>query len=329
MTELLYTKCPVCLDTEGSLCERHQGSSPWYDCSICGFYEMDYNLDFQIQGGHYNYGNWRLNSVHRAILSHHICKYNIENCKKLASNEAKMFRITVQMLDSIRSEATLPSRVEQAENLIRYVGDNVFRLGNDVVEVSVYKVHAIIGSLNHMSVSVLIKELEEKGIIKSNSTSQRHNIYLTIDGWERYEEEKKGQFSGNYGFLAMKFGEKDLDSFVKEVLKPVVKEKIGFNLVDMRDVPEPGIIDNIMRITIRDSKFVIADLTHDNNGAYWEAGFAEGLGKPVIFICKKDKFKKDKTHFDTNHCTTVLWCRDNDEEFKKELIATIRSSPKI
>ena len=39
---------------------------------------------------------------------------------------------------------------------------------------------------------------------------------------------------------------------------------------------------------IRDAKFVIADLTHDNNGAYWEAGYAEGLGKPVIYICEKE-----------------------------------------
>ena len=328
MNKLLYTKCPVCLDTEGSSCERHQGSSPWYECSICGFYEMDYFLDLQIQEGHYNYGNWGLNSIQRAILSHHICKYNIENCKKLESNEVKIFRITIQMLDSIRSEATLPSRMEQVENLIRFVGDNVSQTGNDT-EVSVYKIHAIIGAPNSGSAFSLIQDLKERAIIKSDPISQRHYLNLTIDGWERYEKEKKGQFSGNYGFLAMQFGDKDLDSFVNEVLKPVVKEKIGFNLVDMRDVPEPGIIDNIMRVTLRDSKFVIADLTHDNNGAYWEAGFAEGLGKPVIFICKKEKFKKDKTHFDTNHCTTVLWCRDSDEEFKNELIATIRSSPKI
>ena len=281
MNELLLTKCPVCLDTEGSSCKRHQGSSPRYKCSICGIYEMDCILDIQIQGGNYNIGNWGLNTIQRAILSHRICKYNIENCKKLTSNEAKIFRITIQLLDSIRSEATLPSRMEQVENLIRFVGDNVSRSGNDA-EVSVYKIHAIIGAPNVNSAFSLIQDLKERSMIESNPISQRHYLNLTIDGWERYEEEKKGHFSGNYGFLAMQFGDKDLDSFVNEVLKPVVKEKIGFNLVDMRDVPEPGIIDNIMRVTIRDSKFVIADLTHDNNGAYWEAGFAEGLDKGLL-----------------------------------------------
>ena len=123
----------------------------------------------------------------------------------------------------------------------------------------------------------------------------------------------------------MQFGEPELDTFVKEVLKPTVEET-GYELHDMYDASRAGVIDNIMRVKIRDSKFVIADLTHDNNGAYWEAGYAEGLGKPVIFICEKAKFDAKKTHFDTNHCTTVPWSRDDDEGFKQRLTATLRRS---
>ena len=176
----------------------------------------------------------------------------------------------------------------------------------------------------------LVENLQARGTIiyrgssMLGDTSMEFN--LSLDGWEQYEAEKRGQFEGNYGFIAMQFGEDDLDAFVRDVVKPVVKEDIGYDLVDMRDVPEAGIIDNIMRVRIRDSAFVIADLTHDNFGAYWEAGYAEGLGKPVIYICEQKKFDEKSTHFDTNHCTTVPWSRDNDENFKKELIATIRRS---
>jgi nucleoside 2-deoxyribosyltransferase len=59
-------------------------------------------------------------------------------------------------------------------------------------------------------------------------------------------------------------------------------------------------------VEIRACRFLIADLTHANNGAYWEAGFAEGLGKPVTYTCKKSEFAK-ASHFDTNHHLTVLW----------------------
>ena len=123
----------------------------------------------------------------------------------------------------------------------------------------------------------------------------------------------------------MKFGNPLLDSFVREVIKLATKE-IGYDLVDMRDVARAGVIDNLMRTQIRDSAFVIADLTHDNLGAYWEAGYAEGLGKPVIYICEKKKFDEKSTHFDTNHCTTIPWSKDEPEQFSKELIATLRRS---
>ena len=84
-----------------------------------------------------------------------------------------------------------------------------------------------------------------------------------------------------------------------------------------------------MREQIRDSAFVIVDLTHDNSGAYWEAGYAEGLGKPVISICEEEKFREAQSHFDTNHSTTVLWHPDRGDEFSRSLIATLRRSLKL
>ncbi len=70
---------------------------------------------------------------------------------------------------------------------------------------------------------------------------------------------------------------------------------------------EAGLIDNRMRVEIRNSRFVIADLTHDNRGAYWEAGYGEGLGKPVIYLCKAEVFRAKSTHFDTSHHLTIQW----------------------
>ena len=60
-------------------------------------------------------------------------------------------------------------------------------------------------------------------------------------------------------------------------------------------MPKAGLIDDRLRVEIRTSRFLIADLTHENAGAYWEAGFAEGLGKPVIYTCEKSKFDTAKT----------------------------------
>lgn len=220
----------------------------------------------------------------------------------------------------------------QAMNLIRYIGDRVAESGRPIDQLLATEIQSAIGAPSREFAEQLVEELYGMDVIRMANPARTNqytifmNVSLTLKGWEQYEAEKRGEFEGSYGFIAMQFGDTDLDAFVREVVKPAVKDGIGYDLVDMRDVGRAGIIDNIMRVQIRDAAFVIADLTHDNSGAYWEAGYAEGLGKPVIYICEKEKFETKRTHFDTNHCTTVLWSRDDDEGFKQELIATIRRS---
>ena len=183
----------------------------------------------------------------------------------------------------------------QAMNLIRYIGDEVSRSGEPINSLPGLK--AIIDAPSEMFATQLVKELSTKGIIeigRSTGTMQGTGfgqVNLTLDGWERYEAEKRGTCKGKYGFIAMQFHNSELDAFVNDIVKPAVKDGIGYDLVNMNDIARAGIIDNIMRNQIRDAAFVIADLTHNNPGAYWEAGYAEGLGKPVIYICKKEVFE--------------------------------------
>lgn len=157
------------------------------------------------------------------------------------------------------------------------------------------------------------------------------NVNLTSKGWKQYKAEKRGEIAsggvaGSYGFIAMKFDDPILDPFVRDVVKPAVKKGTGYDLVDLREASRAGVIDNIILDQIKGAAFVIADLTHDNPGAYSEAGSAIALGKPVIYICERSKFEEKSTHFNTNHRTTVLWSADDPDQFSRELIATLRRS---
>lgn len=217
--------------------------------------------------------------------------------------------------------------LDQRVNIIRYIGDKVTEKGG-TIDFHISDITRLNGEADEILSHSLIEELEKRGeIIFAPPTigGEYDDVNLSLEGWKIYETEKRGMVARNYGFIAMQFNDSELETFVQEVVKPTV-EKTGFSLVDVRDVARAGIIDNIIRNQIRTARFVIADLTHDNNGAYWEAGYAEGLGKPVIYICEKAKFEEKRTHFDTNHCTTVLWSRDNDDGFRKELTATLRLS---
>ena len=301
--------CPACRSTHA----KKRGSTEhgeWFECEVCGHYGVNPHALNRLQDD-----GSEFSSNLRAVLSHQL---------RTQQNEDDSPVITKGWLNHLRENGKLPSPRVQAANIIRFMGDEESKSGRPIQ--FPIEFHAIIGALDRNSAERLRNELIGKGLVKDDD-----GYRLTLDGWKRYEEEKLGQFEGHYGFLAMQFtkGKDDcygLDNFVEELLKPTVKDGIGYDLVDMNDVGQAGVIDNILRMKIRDAAFVIADLTHDNHGAYWEAGYAEGLGKPVIYICEKNKFEQDKTHFDTNHCTTVPWSRDSEEDFKKTLIATLRRS---
>jgi nucleoside 2-deoxyribosyltransferase len=263
-----------------------------------------------------------MDPMKRAVLAHHI------RLQADAGREKEMW--TTDRLDSFfASSPSLPTPAQQATNIIRLIGDAT-RSGDDF-ETLPASFGARVGSPSLRFAKRIISELKNKGLLEAliSPTSSGEliiqGIRLTLDGWSVYEKERQGKIAGSYGFVALKFGDEILDPLLRDHIKPCVKA-IGFELFDLRDVARAGVIDNLLRVQIRDAAFVLVDLTHENAGAYWEAGFAEGLGKPVLYLCERQKFEERKTHFDTNHCTTLLWNTKDLKTFKAELDATLRRS---
>jgi len=317
--------CPICLCANGIKCKSCSTPRDSYEftCDACGSFEISRTAYVSF----FENGSPKLTTVQRRCLSHLLCTYR-------GTDEAII--ITTSWIEKFLSNSYLPTASIQASNLIRLLGDKIRETGvghfiDDVID------SVRIGAFSISMFNNLRTELEKRGLIQpleSDTISnprdpgviKGHRYGLTLEGWERYESERQGLLAGKYGFIAMKFGDATLEKFISDIIKPTVKKTIDYDLIDLRDVARAGIIDNIMREKIRDSAFVIADLTHDNYGAYWEAGYAEGLGKPVIYLCEKTKFDNAKTHFDTNHCTTVLWSEEDSEVSSAELIATLRRS---
>ncbi len=231
--------------------------------------------------------------------------------------------VSTTWIEAFARDSRLPTPAAQAVNLIARIGDAQSETGegyfiDDVVDTP------LVGAFSRAMFGSLLQEVIQRGQVKKLEQRTIPNprdagvlsgslFGLTLSGWEVYEQERKGRFAGRYGFIAMKFGDAVLDPFVESVVKPAVREGVGYSLVDLRNVSRAGVIDNILRAQIRDAAFVLVDLTHDNSGAYWEAGYAEGLGKPVIYICEQTKFDSAKTHFDTNHSTTIMWSASSPE----------------
>lgn len=141
------------------------------------------------------------------------------------------------------------------------------------------------------------------------------------NGWKRVDEIQKQQTkNSNTVFIAMSFSDKMKEtretikkSIIKNGLIPRIMDEIEHN---HQIVPE-------MLYEIRQSKFVIAELTGHNNGAYFEAGYALGIGKEVIQVCNKNKFDEDG-HFDVKQINTVMW--ESQDDLLTKLDARIKAT---
>jgi nucleoside 2-deoxyribosyltransferase len=170
----------------------------------------------------------------------------------------------------------------------------------------------------------LINNLNRHDYLEVTLAMQSGNVRITGTGWDRIAKLRETEEASRYAFFARKFDNADLDTVFERCLLPAVRST-GFEL---RTVTQrAGLVDAIIEDEIRRCAFVLADLSDDNPGAYWEAGFAEGLGKPVIYFCKALEGTSEKrTHFDANHRHTVRWDLRNLDEASAKLKAVIRNT---
>jgi hypothetical protein len=230
------------------------------------------------------------------------------------------------------SRGHLPSAKEQADDLILWIGDNQTDNASSITTSEPFLdawIGGIPGRGHAQGLRWLVAEMESnRGAPKlfvHNFAGGRAVLQLTLAGWERYSTLKQVRNESRTAFMAMKFGDAELDDVVDKCFRPAV-QKTGFELRVLTDNQRAGLIDDQMRAALLAARFVVADLTHGSFGAYWEAGFADGRGLPVIYTCKRAEWQKAKTHFDTNHMATVLWDTNDLKASEDEMAAIIRAT---
>ena len=80
-------------------------------------------------------------------------------------------------------------------------------------------------------------------------------------------------------------------------------------------------IDDEIIASIRRSRFIVADLTKQSHGVYFEAGYALSLGIPLIWMCEKGT----SVHFDVGQFPRIMWEDENElyEKLKKKIEGSI------
>lgn len=162
--------------------------------------------------------------------------------------------------------------------------------------------------------------LEQQNYIRSLSTS---SFLLLADGYKRVDDIQKYRPKTNKDvFVAMSFDPKA--AAIREAIRCAIVNA-HFNPIIMDEVEHNHQIVPEMLHQIRQARFVIAELSEHNNGAYYEAGYAYGLGKEVIHVCNEEALNSG-LHFDVKQVNTVKWTTPDDikERLQKRIEATIQ-----
>jgi len=163
-----------------------------------------------------------------------------------------------------------------------------------------------------------LQELAEQKYIRFNkygSTYQWHVFFRTTKFWEVVETLQREEVGNKRAFVAMWFHE-SMNDYYKNGIKKAI-EDAGYVPVriDMQDFNDK-ICDEIIA-EIRRTKFLVADFSDMRSGVFFEAGFAKGLGREVIFTVRKADVDKLKEHFDTRQYNHIVY--DAPEDLYKKL----------
>jgi predicted Rossmann-fold nucleotide-binding protein len=113
-------------------------------------------------------------------------------------------------------------------------------------------------------------------------------------------------------FVVMSFGE---NAQYKDLYASIQRVCSQFDY-DAKRVDESNLLKRIIpeiARQVRQSAFVIADVTEDKANVFYELGFADGVGKEVILVARKGT----QVPFDITDVPIVFW--DSFVEFEKEL----------
>ena len=164
-----------------------------------------------------------------------------------------------------------------------------------------------------------IEHLKERKLLEFIKHSEEGNQFrITIMGWEYISKLEKRATTSKKVFVAMNF-DKEFDELYEKSIKKAIEDNGYISIISKR-AEHIDLIDDFIMAEIKDSRFVVAEFTGQKHGVYFEAGYARGLGIPVIWVCRKDEI--GKLHFDINHYNQIDW--ETPEELMKRLYNRVR-----
>ncbi len=293
--------CVVC-GRESTSSGIVNSSCTLYECSNCGKYAVTDNIIIS-----------RIEAENKTKLSHLLAEHKLKNTTPIllahspsGSLDGFIWKDHNVLLKEYPKDALeiIERSLLNLSRLVKHPSDKI-RIDERIKEL--FFSNDIFGAL------YIIRQLSNQGFT-TLTTSTPNDIYIEANGWRKISELKKKPEGLSYQvFIAMWF-DKSVDKYFTNGIEKAIDESIKYKVVRVDFVEHNNKICDQIIAEINKSKLVIADFTGDRGGVYFEAGYAQGLGIPVIWTVQEEWIKQ--LHFDTRQYNHIVY-KDEAELYKK------------
>jgi len=297
----MSSECLICKSLVPDYQWNHPEPGARIKCALCGEYRLSERL---AQDLHYALPDSYLYS---AIIREHYEQGII---------------LWVENLEELKDSVVIPKNpLESIDRLLLYVMSKT-KAASEIIQFKDTD-YPIAYAKNTEEFSYFIRKAIELNYLEAYA----HRQYLiNINGWKHLSEISQKELRPNQAFVAMWF-HKELDEVWENGLK-LALEQTNYIPIRIDRTEHNDKIDDRIIAEIRKSGLLVADFTGQRGGVYFEAGFALGLGIPVIWTCRDTDV--EKLHFDTRQYNHIVWTSSSDlrEKLINRIEATLPNRPK-
>ena len=362
-------KCPICGETVVQQ-ESDKYFATWYTCKKCGEFCIGNGLlqeedrEFIKQCLYffiYNIAKPREKIYGRKKYIFGIDRENEKNVVYLSKDAILSYgpKDFYEKLDcvllNLESKSRYPGDIISPDKLsvcelarIFFVEEPVWKyVSQDGIECELSQ-NEVLGKFCNQ-IAILLAGLDQYVSFIQNKENGDHGFlstnigvfFIRPEGWMKLADLHRDNLESKTIFVAMSF-DPVMEPF-REAIKNTIKE-CGYEAVLIDQKKYNGQIVPEILYSIKKSRAVVADMTLGNNGAYYEAGYADALGKQVIITCaahpnieevkdtewgkvnkKNNKEMENLLHFDVRQKNAILWKSREDlgKRLKDRIEATI------
>jgi hypothetical protein len=275
------------------------------DCNACGKYDITQTLYFSA---------FPPGDSERYRVSFHLLQRTL--------NGGQPPGLTSELFPQFYAQIPPPPPTHEKVGILLLSLARLNQNAGDRITFDSFRQYSLACARNMGEVEFFVQGLKDAGYIKSIDPS-KNSFMITHAGWaEAARLAAVSVITSKRCFVALRFNNEMLAVYAAAIAPAI--EAAQFEPRIANRPAHNDQIDAHIIAEIKAAKFVVADVTHGAAGVYFEAGYAIGLTRPVIWMCRRDRKPQD-VHFDTQQYNHILW--DSPEHLRTELtdriVATI------